>query len=119
LAERVDDTAIARAAAIHLTRGAIWRQKPALAEGCEHDLRCLPSVEWRQTVLCAKCGGLDVALSQAVADFPGAFTVDEGGRITRKIAPGDPEATERLRAMEVPEDIIAQIVPAVSARGGV
>lgn len=114
----MNDTEIARAAAIHLTRGAIWRQKPTLAEGCEHDLRCLPAVEWRQTVLCAKCGGLEVTLSIAIADFPAAFAVDEEGRITRKIAPGDTGAAERLRAMEVPEDIIAQIVPAAPAVPG-
>jgi len=56
----------------------------------------------------------DTALSVAVANFPGAFTVDEDGRITRKIAPGDAGAVERLRFMEVPENIIAQIVHAAA-----
>lgn len=104
------DGAIARAAAATLSRDAIWRDKPPLASDCEHDLRCLPIVEYRQTVLCAKCGGLDTALSVAIADFPGTFTISEDGRITRKIAPGDPETTGWLRTMGVPEDVIAEIV---------
>jgi len=108
------DKAAIKVYAATLDRNAIWREKPPLDPGCEHHLRCLPCVEYRQTVLCTRCGGLDTALSVAVANFPGAFTVDEDGRITRKIAPGDAGAVERLRFMEVPENIIAQIVHAAA-----
>lgn len=110
-----DDTpaAFARAAAATLSRDALWRNPPPLAADCEHDLRCLPVAEFRQTVLCAKCGGLDVTLSQAIAAAPGAFTVHEDGWISRNIIirRRDPaEARDRLRAMGMPEDIIAEIV---------
>jgi hypothetical protein len=107
--------AIARAAAEGLNRDAIWRDKPPLAGDCEHDLRCLPVIEYRQTVLCAKCGGLDMALSVAIPAAPGAFIIHEDGRIARKFAlkrRDSGEARERLRAMGMPEDIIAEIVPA-------
>jgi hypothetical protein len=107
--------AIARAAAEGLARDAIWRAKPPLAAGCEHDLRCLPCTEYRQTVLCAECGGLDTALSQAIAASPMSFIIHDDGRITRKFGlkrREDGEARERLRAMGMPEDIIAEIVPA-------
>ena len=107
--------ATARAAAEGLSRDAIWHDKPPLAEGCEHDLRCLPCTEYRQTVLCARCGGLDTALSVAIANAPSSFIIREDGSITRKFGlkrREDGEARERLRAMGMPEDIIAEIVPA-------
>lgn len=77
--------AIALAATEGLTRDAIWRTPPPLASGCEHDLRCLPCIEYRQTVLCAKCGGLDTALSQAIPAAPGSFIIHQDGRITRTV----------------------------------
>ena len=93
-------------------RDAIWRNPPPLAADCDHDLRCLPCIEFRQTVLCARCGGLDVTLSLAIAAAPSAFTIHEDGRVSRNIIirRRDPaEARERLRAMGMPEDIIAEI----------
>jgi len=107
--------AIARAAAGGLSRDAIWRDKPPLAADCEHDLRCLPCIEYRQTVMCARCGGLDAALSVAIAASPMSFVIHKDGRIARKFGlkrREDGEARERLRAMGMPEDIIAEIVPA-------
>ena len=107
--------AMALAAAAGLDRDAIWRGKPALAGDCEHDLRCLPCIEYRQTVLCAKCGGLDATLSVAIAAAPSSFILREDGGITRKFAlkrRDSAEAIERLRAMGMPENIIAEIVPA-------
>jgi hypothetical protein len=106
--------ALTAAAAAGLARDAIWRDKPPLAAGCDHDLRCLPCIEYRQTVLCAKCGGLDAALSQAVAAAPSAFIIHEDGRIARKFTlkrRDSAEAAGRLRAMGMPEDIIAEITP--------
>ena len=96
-------------------RDAIWRNPPPLAADCDHDLRCLPCIEFRQTVLCARCGGLDTALSVAIANAPSSFIIREDGSITRKFGlkrREDGEARERLRAMGMPEDIIAEIVPA-------
>jgi len=114
--------ALIQAAAAGLTRDAIWRDKPPLAGDCEHDLRCLPCIEYRQTVLCAKCGGLDTLLSQAIAAAPSAFIIREDGQIARKFdlkSRDSGEARERLRAMGMPEDIIAEIVPAQPRPGGV
>ena len=111
----IEESAVIRAAAGTLGRDAIWREPPPLASDCEHDLRCQPVIEYRQTVLCAKCGGLDVNLSVAIAAAPSSFIIRENGRIARKFAlkrRDSAEAIERLRAMGMPEDIIAEIVPA-------
>jgi len=62
------------AAASTLARDALWNDPPPLADGCEHDLELLPTIEFRQTVLCRKCGGLDVETSrQLTAGAPGAI----------------------------------------------
>ena len=62
-----DDTpsAFFRAAAATMARDALWRDPPLLAPDCAHDLELLPVVEFRQTVVCQKCGGLDVEASHA------------------------------------------------------
>lgn len=54
------------AAASTLARDALWRDPPPLAADCEHDLELLPVIEARFTVLCRKCGGLDVEASRAI-----------------------------------------------------
>lgn len=110
-----DDTpsAFYAAAAEGLRRDALWRNPPPLAGDCDHDMRVLPVTEFRQTVLCAKCGGLDVTLSQAIAAAPSAFTVHDDGHISRSVMlkRRDPaEARARLRAMAMSEDIIEEIL---------
>lgn len=113
LAWEMEANAILRAAFGTAGRDLIWREKPPLAADCGHDLRCLPCIEYRQTVLCSKCGGLDTALSVAVAAAPSSFIIHEDGRIARKFAlkrREAPEARERLRAMGMPEGIIAEII---------
>ena len=57
---------LVRAAASQLARDALWRDPPPLAGGCEHDLELLPVIEPRFTVVCRKCGGLDVTASRAI-----------------------------------------------------
>lgn len=57
---------LAEAAASQLDRDALWRDPPPLAAGCEHDLELLPVTEPRFTVVCRKCGGLDVEASRAI-----------------------------------------------------
>jgi hypothetical protein len=61
--------AMAAAAALHLGRDELWKRCPPLAADCEHALLLLPIVEFRQTVICGKCGGLDTEASRGV--FPG------------------------------------------------
>ena len=70
---------IAAAAAATMARDALWRDPPPLAPGCDHDLQCLPVIEFRQTVLCRKCGGLDAETSRRLLTEPGCFTVDADG----------------------------------------
>lgn len=60
------EAAIADAAAETLTRDTLWRESPALEDGCEHDRVLLPIIEFRQTVVCANCGGLDKELSEKI-----------------------------------------------------
>jgi hypothetical protein len=110
----METRALVIAAGSQSARDAIWRNPPPLAGDCGHDLRCLPAAEFRQTVPCSKCGGLDTALSVAIASAPGAFIIHEDGRISRRfiLKRRDPaEARKRLRATGMPEDIIAEIVP--------
>lgn len=57
-------TALTRAALLTMSRDALWRDPPPLAADCDHDPECLPVIEFRQTVLCRKCGGLDVPASR-------------------------------------------------------
>ena len=76
--------AFARAAAVTLGRDALWRDPPPLAADCGHAFRCLPVVEFRQTVVCARCGGLNVGLSRELAACPAAFTVDDDRYVTRR-----------------------------------
>jgi hypothetical protein len=63
--------AFAQAAARQMGRDELWKRRPPLAADCEHDLECLPVVEFRQTVVCRKCGGLDVDASRGVLGQPG------------------------------------------------
>ena len=58
--------AASAAAAMQLGRDELWKRRPALAADCVHDLELLPIVEIRQTVVCRKCGGLDVEASWRV-----------------------------------------------------
>ena len=54
------------AAAATLARDALWRNPPPLAPDCAHDLELLPVIEPRFTVMCRRCGGLDVEASRAI-----------------------------------------------------
>jgi hypothetical protein len=56
--------ALTAAAMLQLGRDELWKRRPPLAAGCVHDLELLPIVEIRQTVVCRKCGGLDVEASR-------------------------------------------------------
>jgi len=44
-------------------RDELWRESPALEDGCDHDRVLLPIIEFRATVVCVNCGGLDKELS--------------------------------------------------------
>lgn len=77
-------SASARAAAATLGRDALWRDPPPLAAGCDHAVRCLPVVEFRQTVICIRCRGLDVDLSRDLTLNPADFAVDGEGHVTRR-----------------------------------
>lgn len=84
------------AAASTLARDALWRDPPPLAADCEHDLELLPVIEPRFTVLCRKCGGLDVEASQAIgatsADTP-EYVIRPDSSVIRLGKPGpDPLA---------------------------
>jgi hypothetical protein len=75
-------SALAAAAAEIALRDMLWRSSPCLAEGCEHEWRCLPVVEFRQTVICAHCGGLNAGLSRQLTERPDLFAVAEDGSVT-------------------------------------
>lgn len=65
--------AFAAAAAAQMARDDIWTRRPALDPGCEHDLELLPIVEFRQTVICRKCRGLDVEASRQALTAPSSL----------------------------------------------
>jgi len=116
--------ALTFAAASHLNRDAIWQAAPPLAAGCEHDLRCLPVIEFRQTVLCLKCRGLAVEVSLGLGATPGAYIVHEDGRISLSVLlqRRDPaEAAERIRTgyadLGIPSAIGEAMIKATLADG--
>ena len=86
------------AAAEHLRRDALWADPPPLADGCEHDMRLLPVIEFRFTVTCARCGGLDAELSRDMMRNPGGYDLRPDGSIARtvEIRRRDPEEAARL-----------------------
>jgi hypothetical protein len=53
-----------------MARDELWRESPALERGCEHDLELLPIIEFRQTVICRNCGGLDKETSARILHDP-------------------------------------------------
>ena len=82
------------AAAAQIARDELWRNPPILADGCQHDLLCLLCIEFRQTVICRKCGGLDEDASRRVITEDGRFVdggdgpvrlLDSGLRITYEV----------------------------------
>jgi hypothetical protein len=100
-----------------LARDILHRDPPPLAADCEHDLRLLPVIELRQTVMCRKCNGLDADASRELTADLSAFTVDGEGRIARPvpIRRRDPaEAAERIRAgyrdAGIPEDVAEAMI---------
>lgn len=71
---------------VSAARDALWENPPPLADGCEHDFRRLQVAEFRQTVTCSRCGGLDAGLSRELTEHPerfGAFA----DRVERLAAP--------------------------------
>lgn len=72
---------------MQLTRDGLWKRRPPLAAECDHDLLCLLIIEPRQTVICRKCGGLDVDASRRVITEPGPFTGDKDS-LVRVLEPG-------------------------------
>jgi len=58
--------AFTAAAAMQMARDELWKRRPPLDPACQHELELLPIVEFRQTVVCRKCGGLDVDASYRV-----------------------------------------------------
>lgn len=81
-------SAFFHAAAMAMSRDALWENPPPLAAGCEHDLLCLLVIEFRQTVLCRKCGGLDPDTSRRVLTEPGTWVSDETGAPVRLLGSG-------------------------------
>jgi len=77
-------SAFRRAAAATVSRDILWRDPTPLAGDCDHVLRCLPVVEFRQTVICVRCGGLDTALSRDLTRNPAGYAVNGEGRVTRR-----------------------------------
>ena len=86
------------AAAMHMARDETWRNPPPLAPGCEHDLLCLPVIEFRQTVICRKCGGLDADASRRILAEPGTWIPDKTGAAVRHLESGLQVAFEETRA---------------------
>lgn len=71
--------ALAVAAAEHLNRDALWKESPPLADGCDHERELLPITEFRVTVACRACGGLDKETSRRIQRWPMVYTYDPDG----------------------------------------
>lgn len=85
-------TAFLDAAMSQMIRDALWRERPLPEPGCNHDFELLPIIEFRQTIICANCGGLDVESSQRmqreplkVMNIPGRGIYMDGVRIASRI----------------------------------
>lgn len=91
--------AILTAAAETLNRDRLWKESPPLEDGCNHDLELLPIIEFRQTVVCANCGGLDVERSRRLQREPGKILevagqglYIDGARMVSRIRPDEIQA---------------------------
>jgi hypothetical protein len=76
-----DDSPLPVLAAVteHLRRDELlWRESPALEPGCEHDLTLLPIIEFRVTVVCRNCGGLDKETSRLIQRKAMEIRTDDG-----------------------------------------
>lgn len=107
------------AAAESLRRDALWADPPPLADGCGHDMRLLPVIEFRMTVTCLKCGGLDADLSRDMMRHPDRYDLRPDSSIARKveIRRRDPEEAARLiregyREHGIPDDIAEAMIEA-------
>lgn len=92
------DSPLMQAALAGLSRDALWKNPPPLAEGCEHDFELLPIIEFRQTVICANCGGLDAERSLRlqreplkIMTVPGRGIYMDGARIASRIRADGPD----------------------------
>lgn len=95
------DNPVLRAGIDTITRDALWKNPPPLDADCEHEFRRLPVIEFRVTVLCLKCRGLNIPLSQAIVATPSAFEINPDGviRASARLRRRDPaEAAELIRA---------------------
>jgi hypothetical protein len=84
--------ALAAAADEQWKRDGLWRERPALEPGCVHDLELLPIIEFRQSIVCANCGGLDAETSRkmmrnplGIRDIPGRGIYMDGVQIAARI----------------------------------
>jgi hypothetical protein len=91
--------ALMTAAAMQMARDELWRNPPPLAADCEHDLLCLLVIEVRQTVICRKCGGLDIDTSRRVLAEPAGWISDDAGAPVQLLESG-PRVTYELTAEE-------------------
>ena len=95
------DNPVLRAGIDTITRDALWKNPPPLDDDCEHEFRALPMIEFRVTVLCLRCRGLNTELSQAIAATPTVFEIGIDGTIAAnvRIRRRDPaEAAAMIRA---------------------
>ena len=98
--EDTSASALVRAAAGTLARDALWRNPPPLAADCEHDLLWLLVIEARQTVVCRKCGGLDVDISRRILAATGRWADDGNGCPVAVLDTGQRVTVEENRADE-------------------
>lgn len=95
-----------------MARDVLWRDPPPLADGCDHDLRLLPVIEPRQTVMCRNCGGLDAGVSAEIGANPMAFIVHEDRHLSRRIElrrRTPEEARAYLAGLDLPGEVKALI----------
>lgn len=73
--------ALADAAIETALRDELWHESPALEPGCEHDRTLLPIIEFRVTVVCRNCGGLDKEMSGLIQRKAQEIRVDDDGTV--------------------------------------
>jgi hypothetical protein len=86
------------AVAMQMARDELWRVPRPLAADCGHDLLWLLVIEPRQTVVCRKCGGLDVDTSRRILTALGRWADDGNGAPVALLDTGQRIAVEENRA---------------------
>lgn len=96
----VSDAFATAAAAEQMARDELWKRRPPLDPACEHELLWLLVIEFRQSVICRKCGGLDVETSRKMLAAPPRYAVGLDGSTVAMLDSGVRVTLEENRGEE-------------------